>query len=163
MFIDTLYSIAIGLGFTQLPANPVKEKPIVLVFLFTLAVAGQDWYYHHKFEQETPTYFTFQVLSVLVLSQMFRHSKTESLRPWLWYFVVFNLLAICWNLVAGIANPIVFGVFNILLAAVCFSALAAYDSMARWFEEKIDVRYVVLVSFLAVLALGYWVVPIFNR
>lgn len=159
MFVETLYAIAIGIGFTHIPENPVKEKPVVLVFLFTLALAGHDWFYHERLEGDTSAYYVFQVLSVLVLSQLFRHSKAGSFRPWLWYFIIFNLLAICWNLAAKIANPLVFSVFNLLLASASILLLTSYERLAK----KLDIRYIAVSGFLAVIAIGWWIVPIFNR
>ncbi len=163
VFIAVLYSIAISLGFSQLPANPLKEKPTVLVFLFTLAIAGLDWFYHHRFRRPETLYYAVQVLNVVVLSQLFRHSHAKPIRPWLRYFVIYNVLAICWDFVAGIANPMGFVFMNVLLILVSAIALAMYNKLESFLGNRLDPRYVILGGILLVLATGVWIVPIFNQ
>lgn len=164
-FLDTLYSIAIGLGFTDFPKNPLKNWPAVLFFVFTLVLAALDWYYYRGFEPAIPTerkslYYILQVVTVLVLSQMFRHSQEDSIRPWLAYFIILNVLGVAWDLLAQVQNIGAFAAINALFILVSALALIYYRRLAFW---GIDVRYSIFVGELLVVLLAWPILIVFNK
>lgn len=119
-FIDTLYSIAIGLGFTNFPKNPLDDLVSVSLFLVTIFLSAGDWYYHREFEKKITKkclqlYYSVQIFSVLILSQLFVHSTEKTLSLWLEYFLAFVLLGGIWNLVAPINNKWGFSLGNIAI------------------------------------------------
>lgn len=167
-FIDALYAIAIGLGFTEFPENPLTNKPAVLFFGFTLVLAALDWYYYRGFESTVPSerrflYYSLQVVTVLVLSQMFRHSHADVVKPWLAYFIVLNLLGVAWDLLANVQNAAAFVSINGLFIVVSALGLFFYDKLDGTSPFGIDLRYTVFGAEMLVILAAIPILRIFNR
>lgn len=135
-FIDTLYAIAIGLGFDNFPDNPLDSIPSVILFLMTLTLAASDWYYYRGFEDaiepnKKKAYYTIQVLTVLVLSQLFAHSTNDDPSLWIGYLIAFVLLGTIWNLVVPLYSRWGFVVANLLIIASNLVLLLGHESIIQ--------------------------------
>jgi hypothetical protein len=167
-FIDTLYSIAIGIGFTQFPAKPQKNVPAILFFALTLVMAAADWYYYRTFEdfvssQTEFLYYLLQVITVLILSQMFRHASSRNLRIWICYFIIFVALGAFWNWIVSFSNYGAFLAGNVLLILTNIALLFYYSRLESSPPLQMDIRYTLFAAQIVALGLGYVVLMIFNR
>lgn len=183
-FIDTLYSIAIGIGFSQFPKYPLKNVPGVIFFLLTLVVAVADWYYCRACEDAIQEgkrfrYYLLQVTTVLVLSQMFRHSARDSLRMWIVYFAIFTVLGAYWIYIASFRKYDLFILILIsILMIIANGLLLVFHSQIeevfrfgvkyRTMDNSygiidIDYRYVIFSVESALLGVGYLILRFFNR
>lgn len=168
-FIDILYSIAIGIGFSKFPNNPFKDFYDTLFFLATLLIATQDWFeFHNKFDSIANGYHKFwynfiQVLSILFLSQMFRHSTSDP-QSWLGYLGCFLLLGSVWTIITPIKNQWVFifsavfqGTANILLV-IFFKSICV-----KFQEIGLNAKLGILLIEMILISLSYTLIFRFNR
>jgi hypothetical protein len=166
-FIDILYSLAIGTGFTYFPEFPLQNLPGTVFFIFTLLVAAQDWYEYHDKANIIPKkqelqYHIWQILVVLALNQMFRHSTAVSLQSWLVYFGIFAILNAFWNAFTRFSNHWLFVGTTSLLAIGNFTAGVYYQRIVA-LSSGIDGRWIILLCELLLIGFGLMVIRLFNR
>jgi hypothetical protein len=166
-FIDILYSLAIGIGFDHFPETPLENTAGTAAFMLTLLVAAHDWYeYHDKLDiipkRQVLRYHLWQVLVILALNQMFRHSVAPSLAAWLIYFSIFAALNAVWNAFTKFVNHWFFVGTTSLLAVGNLFAGIFYSSVIAVVPVA-DERWVILVGELLFLGVILFLTRVFNR
>ncbi len=157
-FIDVLYSIAIGIGFSEFPLYPQKNIPGVLFFLATLYLAAFDWYHYDKYESNIAenkkiTYYITQIITILILSQLFRHSCTLSLKYWILYLVSLISIGTFWNIYVAFPSYKKFVGINIVIIIFNITLLAFYPFLlSKIPTSESNFRYLVF-GFESILAL----------
>lgn len=157
-FVDILYSIAIGLGFNVFPPNPASDMPATILFITTLGLALNDWYFyrtHSKDQLDLRELFP-QILTILALSQMFRHSADGTFEAWCWYAAMFAFLGSHWNWIHRYnTDCLISGIKGVVLLALAVT----YDSFLRRLSGGYD-RWLVSVAALIALVIMNW--PLFS-
>ncbi len=166
-FIDILYSLAIGTGFVYFPENPLNNIAGAFAFMFSLFIAGHDWYeYHDKAEiipkERELLYHVWQAFVVLVLNQMFRHSVESSLQSWLIYFGIFATLNAVWNAFTKFVNHWLFVGTTSIVAIGSFTAGFFYNKIIV-FLPNVDGRWLILFGELLLIVLVLQVIRVFNK
>jgi hypothetical protein len=150
-FIDIIYAVVIGTGFTNFPYNPKANVLGTFMFMYTLFVTAHDWYeYHHKFDRIPQKrriwYFFIQICVLVVLNQMFKHSTSYSLVMWLSYVCIFCLLNTIWNLITPFENHRLYALTSIILALITLLMVVSYQSIIGFipvFAAKLDGRWII--------------------
>lgn len=157
-FIDVLYALAIGSGFSAFPKNPPKDYFGTVVFIYTLLIAAQDWFEYHDKADIIPDrhrlgYVVLQIFVILTLNQMFVHATSDSLVPWLVYAGVFCLLNGVWNVFTPFVRHYFYAVTSTCLAVVAFvlvflypHTVANYGERARWLILVLAILIPVLMN-----------------
>ncbi len=101
-FIELLYAVAIGASFSVIPANPLSNIFGFLVFIFSIGVAGYDWYQYHDSIDEIKDGYSFgnfllQIIVIMLLSLMLVHAFDTSLFWWLIFWGCIDLIDLFWN------------------------------------------------------------------
>lgn len=152
-FVDILYGLAIGTGFASFPKDPLSDAFGTAVFIYTLFIAAQDWYeYHDKADlirqNHRLTYAILQIFVVLVINQMFVHSVSSSLVPWLVYAGIFCVLNVIWNIITPFRNHLLYATTSGILALTALFFSVIYQNLLNY-VTVVDGRWLMLV--LAVL------------
>lgn len=102
-FIELLYAVAIGASFSVIPTNPADHIFGFIVFIFSIGIAGYDWYQYHDSVDEIKEgasfwNFLLQVIVIMLLSLMLVHSFDSSLFLWLVFWGCIDLIDLFWNI-----------------------------------------------------------------
>jgi hypothetical protein len=160
-FIEILYSIAIGIGFTEFPIKPHENLPNAILFFVILFIAAKDWFYYHEFQKLVTPEKKFQsnivqIISVLILSQLFKQEVIGELRLWIFYLIIFIVAGIYWNWLVAFSNYRAINKINAVI--VFFNAVLLFlfpyiQSLSSL--SNAEFRYLVLGYELVVIAASY--------
>lgn len=137
-FIDILYALAIGTGFTNFPKNPIENPLGTSVFIYTLLIAFHDWFeYHDKLplinEERRYLYYIIQIFVILSLNQMFAHSIDTPLIGWLIYAGIFCLLNVIWNVITPFEKNLLYAATSGFLFVSAFLIVTFYQPIISLF------------------------------
>jgi hypothetical protein len=107
--IDIMFSTVLGFGFSQFPKNPIYELSSTMLFLLTMSIGITDWFGNHYYSKTVKTkfalsFFIVQILTLLILSQLFYFSGEEDMKMWFFYLGLYLNLYIIWNLLTTFNN-----------------------------------------------------------
>jgi hypothetical protein len=122
---DIIFSTVLGYGFTQFPKEPFSNISSTLLFLLTLSIGIVDWFGNHYYTKTVKArfslvFFIFQILTLLILTQMFNSTDSSSIQRWFLNFGIYLSLYIFWNILTDFNNKTFF------ISMIAFGSILSY-------------------------------------
>jgi hypothetical protein len=133
---DIIFSTVLGYGFTQFPKEPFSDISSTLFFLFTLSIGIVDWFGNHYYTKTVKSrfsliFFIIQILTLLILTQMFDSTDSLSKQTWFLYFGIYLSLYVFWNILTDFNNKTFFISMIVVGSILSFSVSAYYDNLPK--------------------------------
>lgn len=165
-FIDILYGLAIGTGFTLFPDDPLRRWQTALIFLTSIWLTVQDWYEYHldqdriqgnKLHDPGVHIHMMSVLNTLAIHLMFRYAGLEELRNWLLSYGALCLLGSIYNIRVEFKNNKLFALMAFVQAILwSASAFLLLPFVNRWMPSFEQITILALVWLVEII----WIVLI---